>query len=155
MTRHLQLSPLSKIPNIQKEENKSNGRGLQKGTRLSKVARISGGILGEEKALTRLLTNCSWCIGFSCDQQLTKPAANNSRATKGFTQPMQTPYKKTEDKHMKTKLNQMNMASTIKTKQNASSEIVQLPNLRHSLVIGQGLHRFVVDVMGIPWEAPH
>lgn len=63
------------------------GWNLTKRTRLSRVARISGGMLGEEKAFTRLLTNCSWCWVFSCDQQLTKPAVNNSRATKGCTQP--------------------------------------------------------------------
>jgi len=52
-------------------------------TRLRRVARISGGIFGEENAVSRLLTNCLWLVSFSWAQQLTKPAANNSLPTKG------------------------------------------------------------------------
>lgn len=52
-------------------------------TKLRRVARISGGIFGEENAISKLRTNCFWLPSFNCDQQLTNPAANNSLPTKG------------------------------------------------------------------------
>jgi hypothetical protein len=48
------------------------------------VARISGGMFWDEKAVLRLLTNCSWDVSFIWAQQLAKPAANNSRPTEGW-----------------------------------------------------------------------
>lgn len=52
-------------------------------TKLRSVAKISGGIFGDENAISRLRTSCFWLVSFSCAQQLTNPAANNSRPTKG------------------------------------------------------------------------
>ena len=56
---------------------------MSKYTKLSKVAKISGGIFGDEKAISRFLTKCFWLLSFIWAQQLTNPAANNSRPTKG------------------------------------------------------------------------
>lgn len=75
------------VSSDQKSENQ--GTLLQTCTRLRREARISGGMLGDENAFTKLRTSCSWWLELSCDQQLTNPAANNSRATYGFFSPQQ------------------------------------------------------------------
>ncbi len=76
------------VSSDQKSENQ--GTLLPTCTRLRREARISGGMLGDENAFTKLRTSCSWWLGLSCDQQLTNPAANNSRATYGFFSPPAT-----------------------------------------------------------------
>lgn len=52
--------------------------------RLSSVVTMSGGMVGEASAASRLRTSCSCMPSSSSLQQLTKPAAKSSRAIEGL-----------------------------------------------------------------------